>query len=131
MDTTFEGFRSLDRESLTVYTPGTRARDFIHLQDIARAYECAIEVILVAEPGTRTLTIGSGECVSVNELAETVERVAGEEIGTEPEIALVENPRAFETIIPESPVETGTARDVIGFEPEWSLEVALWSMLSQ
>lgn len=59
------------------------------------------------------LTIGSGECRSVNWLAETVQRVAAEELEEQPKIAAIENPREFETVTEDFPVETDTSRDVI------------------
>jgi nucleoside-diphosphate-sugar epimerase len=84
-----------------------------------------------AEQGARTLSIGSGECVSVNEFAEMVQRVANEELREEPESALVENPREFETVVPDFTVETETAPEVIGFEAERSIDEAVRSMFSQ
>jgi UDP-glucose 4-epimerase len=116
-------------EPVTVYRPGTQARDFIHLEDVARAYERALEFVVDADDGTRTLTIGSGECRSVDWLAETVQRVGGEELGVQPEIAVLENPRTFETVTEDFTVETDTAREVIGFEAERTLDSSIREML--
>ncbi|MFB6360116.1 MAG: NAD-dependent epimerase/dehydratase family protein, partial [Halobacteriales archaeon] len=116
-------------EPLTVYKPGTQARDFIHLEDVAKAYEHALDAVLDGEPGARTVTIGSGECLSVIELAETVQRIGTEVLDSEPEISIVENPRKHETVTEDFTVETETAREVIGFEAERSVEEAVREML--
>lgn len=114
---------------LTVYKPGSQARDFIHIADVARGYELALRTVLDSEPGARTVTLGSGECRSVHELAETVQRIAEEELSQAPEIAVVENPREHETVTEDFTVETETARDVIGFDTERTIEEAVREML--
>ena len=121
--------QAVSGQPLTVYTPGTQARDFIHIDDVARAYELALESVLDGSAGAQTVTLGSGECVSVRELAETVNRLAGEELGTEPGIEVVENPRAFETVTEDFTVDTEAAAEVIGFEAEHTIESAVREML--
>lgn len=115
--------------ALTVHKPGTQARDFIHLTDVARAYELSLDRLLDADVGARTITIGSGECWSILDIAEAVQRIAGDVLGHEPDIALIENPRTFETVAEEFTVETETAREVIGFEAEQTVETAVREML--
>jgi UDP-glucose 4-epimerase len=117
-------------DPLTVYEPGSQARDFIHLEDVARAYEHALDIVLEGAPGARTVTIGSGECLSVIELAETVKRIGAEVLEVEPEIAIVQNPREHETVTEDFTVETETAREVIGFEAERSVDEAVREMLT-
>lgn len=114
---------------LTVYTPGSQARDFIHLTDVARGYERALSSVLEHGTFAETVTLGSGECVSVRTLAELVQRIATEELGQTPEIAEVENPREFESITDDFTVETETARAEIGFAAERTLEAAVREMI--
>ncbi len=64
---------------------GTCVRDYIHVADLAEAHVVAARK-LAAEPGTDlTVNIGRGEGVSVRELVDLINEVAGYE--TEPEIA--------------------------------------------
>lgn len=116
---------------LTVYTPGTQSRDFIHLQDVARGYELALASIRDHGGFAETMTLGSGECVSVQTLAEIVQRIATETISLAPEIAVVENPREFESITEDFTVETEKARTEIGFEAERTLEESVREMLQE
>jgi len=131
--TVINKFVNLAREGrpLTVYKPGSQARDFIHLQDVARAYEHALEVVLNGEPGAQTVTIGSGECLTVMELAESVQRIGCEVLDAEPEIAVFENPREHETVTEDFTIETETAQNVIGFEAKRSVDEAVREMLTQ
>lgn len=117
--------KALEQEPLTVHEPGTQARDFVHVKDVARAYLCSLENIVDAENGARTLPIASGDCMSVLELAETVQRVVEEERGYTVEIEMVENPRESETVSEDFTVDTDEASDAIGFETEYSVEDAV------
>ena len=118
-------------DPLTVFTPGTQARDFIHIDDVASAYERALAYVCDADPGAETVTIGSGACHSVRSIAETVQRLAEERLGAAPDIALVENPRAFETVAEDFTVETATATDLLGFTSERTVEDAVAAMLER
>ncbi len=57
-------------KEITVFGDGTQTRDFIHVSDVCRA---AIKVSMV--PGT--FNIGTGKAVSINNLADTVNRLSG------------------------------------------------------
>jgi UDP-glucose 4-epimerase len=121
--------KALDQEPLTVHEPGTQARDFIHVNDVARAYLCSLKHIVDAEDGARTLPIASGDCMSVLELAETVRDIVEDERGYSVEIEMVENPRESETVSEDFVVDTDEARDSIGFEAEYTVEDAVREMV--
>lgn len=122
--------RALDREPLTVHEPGTQARDFIHVKDTARAYERALDHVLDADDGAETVPLASGECMSIIELAEVVQRVVEEERGFRPEIEMVENPRGGEEAAGDDfEVDTSAARETLGFEPAHSIEAAVREMV--
>jgi UDP-glucose 4-epimerase len=76
-------------EPLTVYEPGTQSRNFIHVKDIARAYvrstERLLEAIEAGETGARVYEIASDEDPSVMTVAETVQRIAREELDVDPD----------------------------------------------
>lgn len=124
--------RALEDKTLSVHEPGTQARDFIHVKDVARAYEHSIETLLDgAEPGAKTIPLASGEDMSVLYLANLVQRVCEEERGYAPEVELVENPRGEEAAGSDFSVDTSFAAESIGFEAEHSVESTVREMFSE
>lgn len=122
--------KALNGESLTVHEPGTQARDFIHVRDVARAYTESLDVLMAGGgSGAETFPLASGECMSVLEIAETVQRVVREERGYEPGIEMVENPRESETEATDFDVDTREAERVIGFEVEHDVESTVREMV--
>ena len=122
--------KALAGEPLTVHEPGTQARDFVHVKDVARAYLRSLHVLLDADPGAVTFPVAGGECRSVLEIAETVARIVEDERGRRPEIELVENPRGAETVAEDFTVDTAAAAEAIGFEPEYTVERAVGEMVA-
>jgi UDP-glucose 4-epimerase len=121
--------KALNEDPLTVHEPGTQARDFVHVKDVARAYLCSLENIFDKDNGARTFPIASGDCMSVLELAETVRDIVEEERGYTVEIEMVENPRESETVSDDFVVDTDEARDAIGFEAEYTVADAVREMV--
>ena len=118
--------RVLAGETLTVYEPGTQARNYIHVKDVARAYvrsaERLREQLAAGETGVEHYEIASEEYPSIRTVAETIQGVAGE-YGVDVDVELVENPRAGEeTLVSEFAVDTSTARETLGWEPRQSVE---------
>lgn len=123
--------KALNQESLTVHEPGTQARDFVHVKDVARAYMKSLDVLKDdPEDGATTLPIASGECMSVLDLAEMVQSVVEEERGYTVEIEMVENPRGSETAAEDFTVDTDEAREEIGFEVKESVEQTIHQLTS-
>jgi UDP-glucose 4-epimerase len=123
--------RALSGETLRVHEPGTQARDFVHVADVARAYVRSVDALPDADDGAVTLPIASGEEYSILELAELVQRVTDEERGETVEVELVENPREGEAVSGDFTVDTTAARDAIGFETERSVEGFVRGMISE
>lgn len=113
--------KALNNEPLTVHKPGTQARDFIHVKDVARAYISSFDSLVGAEAGATTFPLASGECMSVLELAETVQDIIAEERGYTVEIELVENSRSDEAVADDFTVDTTEAAEQIGFDTEWTV----------
>ncbi|ELZ51160.1 NAD-dependent epimerase/dehydratase [Halorubrum distributum JCM 9100] len=113
--------RALAGETLTVYEPGTQARNFIHVEDVARAYvrsaERLMEQVSNGETGTETYEIASDDDMSVMEVAEIVQRTAREKGESEVDIELVANPRAGETMVKEFGVDISEANDQLEWSP--------------
>jgi len=122
--------RALAGETLTVYEPGTQARNYIHVVDVARAYvrsaERLAESLAADETGVRKYELASDEDPSVGDLAELVQRLAREERDVDVDVELVSNPRAGEeTLVSEFPVDTSRTREELDWEAERSLEVTV------
>lgn len=71
--------RLLKREPLVIYGDGEQLRDYVYVEDVARANLVAAEMDLEdgADIDARAFNIGTGEATSVNTLAELLEEVAG------------------------------------------------------
>ncbi|MFB6298341.1 MAG: NAD-dependent epimerase/dehydratase family protein [Salinirussus sp.] len=119
--------RALSGETLTVYEPGTQCRNFVHVDDVARAFVRAAERLLDRrasdETGVEKYEIATDEDPSVEEIASIVRDAATGIAGLDPEVTLVENPRADEeTLVREFSVDTTRARDGLGWEPDRTVE---------
>lgn len=127
--------RALNNEPLTVYEPGTQARNFIHVKDVARAYIRSTERLLSqlrrGETGTETYEIASDESMSVMSIAEIVREIAAAEFDMDVQIELVENPRSDETMVEEFSVDTSKAREMLGWAPEKDLRESVDKLLAQ
>jgi len=128
--------RALSGETLTVYEPGTQARNYVHVEDVARAYvrsaERLSERLAAGETGAEKYEIASDEDPSVHELAELVARLAREERGIDVDVELVENPRAGEeTLVSEFPVDTSRATDELGWETRRTLAESVREALQE
>jgi UDP-glucose 4-epimerase len=93
-----------------VYGHGKPTRDYVHVADITRAFA------LAAETGaTGTLNVGHGKEVSVLDLLEVLQRVAGTSL--EPQL---EPLRPGE--LDRSAIDSRAAAEALGWNPEISLE---------
>jgi len=125
--------RALANEPLTVYQPGSQARNFVHVDDIARAYissaERMREQLANGESGVEKYELGSDEAPSVMTIAETVRRLAREEFDREVDISLVDNPRSGETLVEDFSVDTSTTRNRLGWQPEHKVAESIRTLL--
>ncbi|MDB2225671.1 NAD(P)-dependent oxidoreductase [Halorubrum ezzemoulense] len=125
--------RAIAGETLTVYEPGTQARNFVHVKDVARAYVRSAERLLGqlerGETGTETYEIASDEDMSVMEVADTVQQTAREERERDVDVKLVENPRSDETMVEEFGVDVSAAREELGWGPKESVDQSITRLL--
>jgi UDP-glucose 4-epimerase len=121
-------------ETLTVYEPGTQARNYIHVNDVARAYVRSAERLQSqledGKTGAERYEIASEEDPSVLEVAELVQEIAAEEIGADIEVSLVENPRE-ETLVDSFEVDISAARETLGWELEHTVEETIRSLVRE
>ena len=127
--------RALASEPLTVYEPGSQSRNYVHVKDIAETYvlscERLLDQIADGETGARKYELASDEEFSVLTVAELVRDVADEELEEAPEVTLVENPRAGETMVEEFSVDTSKARTELGWEPTHTIESTVRDLLRE
>ena len=121
--------RALNEDTLTVYEPGTQARNFIHVVDVARAYVRSAERLQTqleaGDTGVDHYMLASNEDPGVMTVAEMVQRIADEEAGLSPDVGLVENPRSGETMVEQFSVDTSKTREELGWEPTRSVEATI------
>lgn len=122
-------------ETLTVYEPGTQSRNFVHVKDVARAFvrsaERLVDQLAADETGTEKYEIASDEDPSVMAMAELVADIADEQLGREPSVELVENPRSGETLVSDFTVDTTSARERLDWEPRETVEQTVRELLAE
>lgn len=127
--------RALAGKPLTVYEPGTQARNFVHVNDVARAFVLSAERLLAQRAdgttGTERYEVATDEDPSVMALAELVQRVARDEHGISVTIDRVENPRSGETLVEEFAVDTTETAEHLGWEPQEDIETTIRSLLAE
>ncbi|MBU7016133.1 MAG: GDP-mannose 4,6-dehydratase, partial [Theionarchaea archaeon] len=112
---------------ISIYEPGTQARNFLHVKDAAHAYVLAVSKILKAELHAESFCIATPEAVSVKNLAEKVVSIA-QEYDFSPSIKMVKNPRT-ETLVEDFSIDTSKAEKVLGYTPHYTIEKAVREML--
>ncbi len=128
--------RVLAGEPMTVYEPGTQSRNFVHVDDVARAFVASTarlaDQLAAGETGCWTYEIASDEDPSVREVAELVQAAAREtDDVAEPAIELVENPRAGEeTLVDHFEVDTTAARRDLDWVPRESVGESVRELLA-
>ena len=65
--------RALRGEAIEIWGDGSVTRDYLHVNDLATAFSCALDY----EGPNQVFNIGSGQGVSLNELAAAIETVLG------------------------------------------------------
>lgn len=125
--------RALAGETLTVYEPGSQARNFVHVKDVARAYvrsaEQLTEQLAHNETETETFEIASEEDLSVMRVAQLVRDIANEDYGIDVDVELVENPRSAETMVEEFGVDITNAREELGWGCKESVQQSISQLL--
>jgi UDP-glucose 4-epimerase len=126
--------RAIRGEPLTVYEPGTQSRNYVHVDDVARAYVDSAERLLTqfraGETGVEKFEIASEEDPSVETVAERVQGIAATERDAHVPIELVENPRGdSETLVSDFTVDISRTRSILGWEPTHTVEGTVRSLI--
>lgn len=134
-DTVIQRFveKALADEDLTVYEPGTQARNYVHVVDTARAYVQSVEAVLNErredKTGVRKYEIAGKNAPSVLDIASLIQEIAvdrGINVGLE----RIENPRN-ETLVSEFDVDTSKVHDILGWKPQQKLAPSIREMFEQ
>ncbi|MEM1610026.1 MAG: GDP-mannose 4,6-dehydratase [Sulfolobales archaeon] len=110
---------AINRIPPRIYGDGSQTRDFIHVEDVARA----IELSIARQPHNQVFNIGSGKHISILELARLIMRLANLE--GEP---IFDRPRPGD--IKHSCADIEKARKILGFEPKITLEEGIKKLLN-
>lgn len=114
--TIVEGARS---GRIALADPAPR-RDFVHVDDVARAFALAVRR---REPAFEIFNVGSGESRSIDSVARAAARLAGRDV----EIVYSGAVRADE--IPDARADTGKAARMLGWRAEVGFEAGLASLI--
>ena len=109
--------KALQHAPAVIYGDGNQSRDFIYVQDVARANLLAATA---PEASGQVINIGSGSSVNINQLWEAICTLSGKNL--KPEYA----PKRSGDIV-KSVAAIDFAKSRLGFEPETSFEEGLKS----
>ncbi|HET8702017.1 MAG TPA: NAD-dependent epimerase/dehydratase family protein [Nitrococcus sp.] len=110
------GSRLLNARPPLLFEDGRQRRDFVHVRDVARACRLALETPAAAG---QCFNVGSGQSISVLELARAIARVMGRDIA--PEVT-----GEYRTgDIRHCFADISKVREVLGFTPQIPLEQGL------
>lgn len=131
-DTVIQRFveKALAGEDLTVYEPGTQARNYVHIVDTAKAYVRSVEAVLNQchndETGVQKYEIAGRKAPSVLDVAGLIQDIAVER-GIDVSVQRIENPRS-ETLVSDFDVDISKANDILGWKPERELAPSIREM---
>ncbi len=101
--------RLLNNERPLVFEDGEQRRDFVHVEDVARAFLLALDVPAAAG---RVFNVGSGHDVSINQVAQAMADAMGQ-----PQMAPERVGKARSGDIRHCFADIALAREVLGYAP--------------
>ena len=103
-----------------VFEDGEQRRDFVHVEDVARAFRLAMQR---PEANGQVINVGSGRSVTIAEMAERLAAAMGR-----PDIRPLITGEARRGDIRHCFADIGRAREVLGFEPGRSVDDSLGAL---
>jgi nucleoside-diphosphate-sugar epimerase len=101
----------MEGEPITLYGDGTQRRDFTYVEDIARGTLACMEAV----EGFEVVNLGNDDPVTLNHLVSLIEKHVGED-------ADITYDESHPADLDVTAADISKARDVLGWEPEVSLE---------
>jgi len=104
-------------DPITVHGDGSQTRDFVHVDDVVRA-----NVLAATTDAVGAYNVGTGESVSIRELAELIRETANAD-------SVIEHTRARQGDIDHSEADLTRARRELGYEPTTTLRSGIDGLL--
>lgn len=120
--------RAVEGEPLIVNEPGTQARNWVHVADVAEAYVASVETLVDADPGAESFLLGTDDVQSVEDIAGYVRDATEAAHGYRPEIQRRENPRD-EPLSADYTIEWQPAADALDWQPSRTVEATITEMV--
>ena len=105
-------------KALTVYEPGTQARDFINVKDVSRAFVESLEKLAKDKKQVVLYNFSSSKSYSVMDIADFVKQANPKKT----KIKLTPNPRDNETLVKDFHVDTSKLRKELSFHPKINIQ---------
>ncbi len=112
--------RLLNDQAPMIFEDGEQSRDFVHVNDIVQANLLALET---DRADYQTMNIGTGRPTTVKEIAQLLAKGLGKDI--EPELVS----KYREGDIRHCIADISKAKDLLGYEPQFSLENGMTELL--
>ena len=116
--------RVLAGQAVKVFGSVESVRDYVHVEDVARAFGLALEK-RKAEEAFRILNVGAGVGHSVAEVLDIIGRVTGREVRTE----VSDFGQAAISLLPRVVLANEKAKEELGWEPEIVLEEGILELM--
>jgi dTDP-L-rhamnose 4-epimerase len=115
------GSRLLNDQPPLIFEDGKQRRDFVHVEDVARAYARALET---DRADGMALNLGSGESLSILEIGEALARLLKRSVQP------VLTGRYREGDIRHCFADISQAKRLLGWRPNWAFESGVVSLLA-
>ena len=116
--------RVLAGQAVKVFGPVETVRDYVHVEDVARAFGLALEE-RKDEEAFQILNVGAGVGHSVAEVLDIIGRVTGREVRTE----VSDFGKAAISLVPRVVLANGKAKAELGWEPRIGLEEGIHGLM--
>ncbi|OIO67764.1 MAG: ADP-glyceromanno-heptose 6-epimerase [Zetaproteobacteria bacterium CG12_big_fil_rev_8_21_14_0_65_55_1124] len=102
-----------------LFKHGEQQRDFVYIRDVIAANLAALEA-----PRSGVCNVGSGKARCFNDIVQNLETLLNQKL----DVDFIDNPYSFYQNHTEA--EMGATRDLLGWEPQWSLEDGMAEYIS-
>jgi len=114
-----------EAKPLCVFGAGAQLIDYVHIDDVCRAYERAL---LSAPESNFIFNVGGGEPISILDLAQSVATIAADETGQRPEITYA--PAPPDKLWPDRWLSISKIERELGWRPAVRIEDGLREMIA-
>lgn len=116
--------KAKDNKTLPVYKPGTHARNFIHVKEVARTFLKSVKKLVEDKKKARVFNLASDKSYSIIEIAEIIKKTASK-FNYKTKVKLVENPRNNETLVKDFSVDISKIKKHLNFNTKITVNSAI------